>query len=544
MQNKGVKKRSTFHTLLSLPALAVTAAVFLLPVASVFSRSFQNGPGEVWGVFTDSYTWSLFFFTLWESFLSALFSTVLALPFAAFFSSYSFPGKKAILTMSDAAFAMPSILAVLGFVVWYGNNGLLNSMLLSLSITKERVKILYSFQAIILAHVYLNFPIAFSLITSALSSLDDKEEMASRLLGKKRLETFFRITIPKVKGTLISSFLLIFLFCFPSFLIVMSLGGNPRYYTLEAEIYRRTYTEVNTVSSSSLSLFSFSAMAIILFLSGYGRKETKIRQNKRTIRKARGGKLALAFFLSFLIFLFMAPPLLSIFYRAFFTKDGVFTLKAWTDILRKAPTGAGTALDAIINSLAIAVSASLFSVALATQLSVSAVRRESKLIPLLTSLPMAAGSVTLGLGFSFIAASIRGKTLLVSYILVFLAHLVVVLPFAVRTIMPGAKKIPQRLSDASLSLGKGKLETYRKVEKPMLRSYRRRAFAFAFALSLGEVNATMALAEGKVTTLPLLIYKMINQYNYQGASALAIVLLLFAMIVFTMGEKEDKYAIS
>ena len=544
MQNKGVKKRSTFHTLLSLPALAVTAAVFLLPVASVFSRSFQNGSGEVWGVFTDSYTWSLFFFTLWESFLSALFSTVLALPFAAFFSSYSFPGKKAILTMSDAAFAMPSILAVLGFVVWYGNNGLLNSMLLSLSITKERVKILYSFQAIILAHVYLNFPIAFSLITSALSSLDDKEEMASRLLGKKRLETFFRITIPKVKGTLISSFLLIFLFCFPSFLIVMSLGGNPRYYTLEAEIYRRTYTEVNTVSSSSLSLFSFSAMAIILFLSGYGRKETKIRQNKRTIRKARGGKLALAFFLSFLIFLFMAPPLLSIFYRAFFTKDGVFTLKAWTDILRKAPTGAGTALDAIINSLAIAVSASLFSVALATQLSVSAVRRESKLIPLLTSLPMAAGSVTLGLGFSFIAASIRGKTLLVSYILVFLAHLVVVLPFAVRTIMPGAKKIPQRLSDASLSLGKGKLETYRKVEKPMLRSYRRRAFAFAFALSLGEVNATMALAEGKVTTLPLLIYKMINQYNYQGASALAIVLLLFAMIVFTMGEKEDKYAIS
>ena len=266
MQNKGVKKRSTFHTLLSLPALAVTAAVFLLPVASVFSRSFQNGPGEVWGVFTDSYTWSLFFFTLWESFLSALFSTVLALPFAAFFSSYSFPGKKAILTMSDAAFAMPSILAVLGFVVWYGNNGLLNSMLLSLSITKEGVKILYSFQAIILAHVYLNFPIAFSLITSALSSLDDKEEMASRLLGKKRLETFFRITIPKVKGTLISSFLLIFLFCFPSFLIVMSLGGNPRYYTLEAEIYRRTYTEVNTVSSSSLSLFSFGDRNFVLYV--------------------------------------------------------------------------------------------------------------------------------------------------------------------------------------------------------------------------------------------------------------------------------------
>ncbi|MGN1163664.1 MAG: ABC transporter permease, partial [Candidatus Ornithospirochaeta sp.] len=380
-----MKKRSTFYTLLSLPALAVTTAVFLLPVASVFSRAFQNGPEEVWRVFADSYTWRLFFFSVWESFLSALFSIILALPFAAFFSSYTFPGKKAILTMSDAAFAMPSILAVLGFVVWYGNNGLLNTMLLSLGLIEKNVKILYSFKAIILAHVYLNFPIAFSLVTSALSSLDDKEEMASRLLGKKKIETFFRITLPKVKGTIVSAFLLIFLFCFPSFLIVMSLGGNPRYYTLEAEIYRRTYTDVNTVSSSSLSLFSFLAMAMILLLSGYGREEKKAKRSVRTIRKAKGGKLALAFLLTFLIFLFMAPPLLSIFYRAFFTKDGTFTLKAWTDILNKAPTGAGTGLNAIINSLLIAFSSAFVSVSLSTAISVSATRKNSRFIPLLTS---------------------------------------------------------------------------------------------------------------------------------------------------------------
>ena len=78
----------------------------------------------------------------------------------------------------------------------------------------------------------------------------------------------------------------------------------------------------------------------------------------------------------------------------------------------------------------------------------------------------------------------------------------------------------------------------------MLSPYRRRAFAFAFALSMGEVNATMALAEGKVTTLPILIYKMINQYNYQGASALALLLLILAITVFSIGEREEKNAIS
>ena len=125
-----------------------------------------------------------------------------------------------------------------------------------------------------------------------------------------------------------------------------------------------------------------------------------------------------------------------------------------------------------------------------------------------------------------------------------LAHLVTVMPFAIRTMMPGAKRIPERLEYASMSLGKSKYYTYRKIDRPMLSPYRRRAFAFAFALSMGEVNATMALAEGKVTTLPILIYKMINQYNYQGASALALLLLILAITVFSIGEREEKNAIS
>ena len=94
-------------------------------------------------------------------------------------------------------------------------------------------------------------------------------------------------------------------------------------------------------------------------------------------------------------------------------------------------------------------------------------------------------------------------------------------------------------------MGGDSAEAYRLIEKPLLKPYRRRAFAFAFALSLGEVNATLALSEGRVTTIPILIYKMINQYNYQGASALAVILLTIAMIVFAVGETGgDEYAVS
>ena len=535
-----MKERDKFYFKLSLPALIITFLIFLLPLFSVLGRAFINGPEAVINTFRDAYTWRLLAFTVWESLLSAVISVGLAIPFSVFFSKYSFFGRKAILTASDVAFALPAILCVLGFVIFYGNNGILNNILVSLHITEEKIKFLYSFPSVIMAHVYLNFPVAFSLITSALVGMDEKEEMASKLLGKSNFYTFIKITIPKVKGTIISAFILIFLFCFPSFLIVMSLGGSPKYYTIEAEIYRRTYTDVNTVSSSSLALFSFIIMSLLLLVSGYGREEKKASRAKRIIKKARGWKKLEAFALSLMITLFLAPPLLSIIYRAFFTKDGTFTLKAWLDIASSSPTGAGTGLNAIFNSLLIALVSSFLAVSLSTAISISAVRRKSRIIPLLTSLPMAAGSVSLGLGFAFLSTRLPYKSIYISYILVILAHLVVVMPFTVRTIMPGAKRIPDTLTLASMCLGKGCYSSYRKVEKPMLKSYRRRAFAFAFALSLGEVNATMALAEGKVTTLPILIYKMINQYNYQGASALAIILLTTAITVFAIGEKEDK----
>lgn len=538
-----MKGHDGFYRRMALPALIVTAVVFVMPVGAVLLRAFSSG-GVIGEVITDPYTWKLLAFTVWESFLSATLSVLLAIPFSVFFSRFTFPGRRVILTMSDAAFALPAIIAVLGFVIWFGNNGMVNGILRAVSGGKWSVKILYSFGAIILAHVYLNFPVAFSLITSSLSSMSDSEEKASELLGASGFRTFFMVTLPKVRGTLTAAFTLIFLFCFPSFLIVMGLGGNPRFFTLEAEIYKRTYTDVNPASSAALAIFSFFVMALLLIITGYGREEKRVERRRRVLLKATGGRKVTAFTLSLLIFLFMAPPLIAILYRAFFTKDGVFTLKAWTDIAARTSRGTGTSLGAVVNSIFIASLSAFIAVNLASSIAIGSVRTGSRFTALLTSLPMAVGSVSMGLGFSFIAAWLPLRNTFTSYLTVLAAHTVVVLPFAVRTILPGARRIPVRLSHAAMTLGGNSREAWKLVEKPLLGPYRRRAFAFAAALSLGEVNAMLALSEGRVTTIPILIYKMINQYNYQGAAALAVILLSIAIVMFAIGEKGDCHAIS
>lgn len=526
--------RDSYYLKRAIPALVIVGFVFLLPMVLLYSEAILNGE-TLKSTFLDINTWKILLFTIIESSLSAFFSILISLPFAVFFSRYSFPCRKAILTFSDTAFALPSIIAVLAFVIFYGNNGALNSLLSLITGSKVSVKFLYSFPSIIFAHVYLNFPVAFSILTGAFLTLPENERKASLLLGKSKAMTFMKITLPSIKGSLISTFALIFLFCFPSFLIVLTLGGSPKFYTLEAEIYRRTYMDASIARSASLSLFSLLFMTIVLLLSGYGRNNKKRGRENKELIKAKGKKKVLGVVLSLIIALFMFPPLLSILYRAFFNKDGTFTLKAWKTLYF---TGDKVALRASLNSITIALLSSFVAVKIASTIALYTKNKKSPVLSVLLSLPMAVGSVSLGLGFSILSSFIPFSSPLISYALVFLAHIAIITPFAIRTITPEAKKMPSNLYYASKVLGASNHKTRKLVEEPYLRNSIKRAFAFSFALSLGEVNATLSLGQSSFSTIPVLMYKLINQYNYQGAATLSIILLLCAALVFYFGEKE------
>lgn len=539
------KAGSAYYRLRALPGLLLLLILFLIPLLFNFSYALKDGGKALVDVVNDGYTYRLLGFTIEESLLSALISTAVALPLSAFFSHYTFPGRRALLTLSGLAFTIPSILVVLGFVIWYGNNGFLNGFLMRLTGRDYTViSILYSFKAIILAHVYLNFPIAFLLITNAWTELPDTPEKAAYTLGAGRFRTFLTVTLPRLSPSIISAFVLIFLFCFSSFSIILVLGGSPAYSTFETEIYRRVHISVDREGAAALSLFSFFVTGLLLIASSRTRREAKASRRQKELSKAKGRNAVAALLLSMLILLFILPPMLSIVYRAFFTKAGAFTLKAWEDIAKGGTGMMGTAMNGIINSFCIALATSLLSVLIGSRIALSAAKTGSRILPVFASLPMATGSVMLGLGFSLLAVFLAHDSIIISYLMVTAAHLTIVLPFAVRTILPGARTVPPSLAAASYTLGVSLSRTARRIEMPMLRPYMRKAFAFSFALSLGEVNSTLTLSDGHVTTLPVLIYRMISSYNYQGAAALGTILLSCALIIFWIGEGGRKNAVS
>lgn len=531
------RKANGIYRGLAFPALIVLVFLFALPLYFTFSKAFEGGFDTLKSVFTSPYSYRLVRFTVVESLLSAFISCLIALPFAAFYASYDFKLRKLTLTLSALSFTIPSILVVLGFVIFYGNNGVLNNMLKSIfSLDESPIRILYTFPAIILAHVYLNLPVAFNLITNGWTSLARSEEMASYTLKKGKMKTFLSITLPKLRGVIANAFVIIFLFCFSSFAIVMVLGGSPEYSTLESEIYRRAHISLDYSGASALSIFSFIITTIALSLSYIGRRKEKMERRESALKKIRKKKgKVLAALMTLAMLLFILPPMLSILYRSFFDRRGDFSLESWNTIF-----SASSFLSAILNSLFIAMTSAVLATVLAENIAMYSVKCKSRIAPLFATLPLATGSVTLGLGYNFLAAKIGLSSIYTDYLLILATHLVLSIPFAIRTMLPGAKEIPQRVSEASYTLKKSAFETYMRTERPLLKSYRRKAFIFAFALSLGEVNATLALAGGRITTLPILIYRLIGSYNYQGASALGSVLLILAFIVFIMGERIGK----
>jgi sulfate transport system permease protein len=103
------------------------------------------------------------------------------------------------------------------------------------------------------------------------------------------------------------------------------------------------------------------------------------------------------------------------------------------------------------------------------------------------------------------------------------------LPFVVRTVQPVLADLDPEVEEAAASLGAGRLQTFRRVLLPELLPALATGFVLAVARGLGEYGSVIFIAgnmpkQSEIT--PLLIMIQLEQYDYAGATAIAMVFLL------------------
>jgi sulfate transport system permease protein len=102
------------------------------------------------------------------------------------------------------------------------------------------------------------------------------------------------------------------------------------------------------------------------------------------------------------------------------------------------------------------------------------------------------------------------------------------LPFVVRTLQPALEDIEVELEEAAASLGAGRRQTFRRVILPAVLPALLTGFALAFARALGEYGSVIFISGNlpmKTEISSLLIISRLEEYNYAGATAIAVVLL-------------------
>ncbi|MFZ5559916.1 MAG: sulfate ABC transporter permease subunit CysT [Pseudomonadota bacterium] len=110
------------------------------------------------------------------------------------------------------------------------------------------------------------------------------------------------------------------------------------------------------------------------------------------------------------------------------------------------------------------------------------------------------------------------------------------LPFVVRTLQPVLQELESEVEEAAASLGANRWQTFRHVIFPALLPALITGFALAFARAIGEYGSVIFIA-GNMPMVseiaPLLIVTKLEQYDYAGATAIALVMLLvsFALLL-------------
>ncbi|MNO42438.1 Sulfate transport system permease protein CysT [compost metagenome] len=118
-----------------------------------------------------------------------------------------------------------------------------------------------------------------------------------------------------------------------------------------------------------------------------------------------------------------------------------------------------------------------------------------------------------------------------------LALMFIGIPFVVRTVQPVLQDLDAEVEEAAATLGASRLRTFRTVILPELLPPLLTGFALAFARGIGEYGSVVFISGNmpmKTEIAPLLIMSKLEQFDYAGATAVALMLLLISFVLLLL----------
>jgi ABC-type sulfate transport system permease component len=217
-----------------------------LPLASIFIFGTSSGLDKFWAALMQPEAVFALKLSMATSFWATVFNVIFGLFAAYVLSRYNFWGRNALIVTISLPTAIPTAVAGFALLLLWGPYGTLGRLL-----APHGVQVMFTAGAIILANVFVTFPLAFGVI-------------------KPVFDTMRHVTLPSLRGAIVSGALLTFARAVGEFGSTILVSGNLAGRTQTAPLYifakfNEGQIEAANAIAIVLALFSFLIFSVLFF---------------------------------------------------------------------------------------------------------------------------------------------------------------------------------------------------------------------------------------------------------------------------------------
>jgi putative spermidine/putrescine transport system permease protein len=249
--------------LLVTPALIFTVVCFLLPVLALLLDAFRVGDLDSgtlhWGIqrfidfFAEPLNRQVFLRTLRIATLVTVCAALLSYPAAQAIVRVSPAWRGMVLGMMILPLMVSPIARTYAWIVLFGRNGAINSILLHLGLADEPQRLLFSEMAVFVGLLQLLLPLMLMSLVSSMENLSRDITLAASTLGANAWQVFTRVTLPLTQEGLIVGGTLVFTGCVTAYVTPALLGG-PKVLMLETLLYQKVSVESDFSSANVIAV--------------------------------------------------------------------------------------------------------------------------------------------------------------------------------------------------------------------------------------------------------------------------------------------------
>ena len=235
--------------------------IVLIPLAAVVNKAFENGWDTFWSAVTAPEAWAALRLTIVASLIVAAINAGMGTLIAWVLVRDRFPGRRALDTLIDLPFALPTIVAGLVLLALYGPR------------TPIGVDLAYTRLGVVVALLFGTLPFVVRTVQPVLIELDKEMEEAATSLGAGRFTTFRRIVLPNLVPAILAGAGLSFGRALAEFGSTVLISGNIPFDTQVASVHLFGQIETNnTVGAAAVAtVLLLAALVVIVSLDLFQR---------------------------------------------------------------------------------------------------------------------------------------------------------------------------------------------------------------------------------------------------------------------------------